>query len=245
MLRTTALILTLAVAAPALADDAWIADFDKLWLQRDDPKVLAQLYKIVEPVAKADEKNFEANWRLASLCNWDSNNYPDGELKAGLGKRAWHVADKAIAAKPDDVRGQYNAAVGIGLYSEGIGILQALTQGLEGEFKTRIQAAMKTDKNYLNGAPVVVWGRYFWKLPWPKRDVGESIKVLTQEVADHPANLRGKYYLAVSLFDDGQKAKAKALYEDVANAPLGADPAEDKRVKFEAQKWFDDHKGDF
>src|SRR5438132_11231169 len=101
-----------APAAPAAPTSGWQAKFDELWPQRTDPKVLKQLYDIVEPVQKQNDSDFEADWRLASLLNWDANNYPDGDLKAGLGKRAWTVGDKAIQAKPDDVKGQYNAAVG-------------------------------------------------------------------------------------------------------------------------------------
>src|SRR6267142_5533115 len=176
-----------APKAPAGAPDPnWQAKFDQLFPHRADTKVLKQLYDLVEPVQKQNDGDFEANWRLAAILNWDANNYPDGVLKASLGKRAWTVGDKAIQAKPDDVRGQYNAAVGIGLYSEGVGILTALSQGLEGKFKSRAQASLRFDKAYLDGAPQVLWGRFFFKLPWPKRDVGESIKVLRAAVDAHP-----------------------------------------------------------
>ncbi len=234
-----------AAAAPAAhaADTGWIADYDALWLKRDDPVTLQKLYKVLQAELKKDEGDFEANWRLASWLNWDANNY-DGDLKAGLAKRAWSASDKASAAKPEDVRAQYNGGVGIGLYSEGVGILNALAQGLEGKFKSRIQAALRIDKDYLDGAPQVVWGRYFFKLPWPKRDVDESIKVLRAAVASHPTNLRAKWYLAESLLDDGKREEPKKLGEEVLAAPLGADPAEDKKVKSEVTRWMANHKGD-
>jgi len=246
-------IALLLSAAPVLAEGAaaapasgWMADFDKLWTQRTDAKVLAQLYKIVEPVQKANDADFEANWRLSALLNWDANNYPDGgEAKAGLGKRAWTVGDKAIQARPDDVRGQYNAAIGIGLYSEGVGILTALSQGLEGKFKSRAQAALRIDKDYALGGPQVLWGRFFFKLPWPKKDLGESIKVLTAAAKDHPDNLRAKFYLADSLLDDGKKAEAKKLGEEVMASKVVTDPAEDAKVKSETSNWLKSHQGDF
>ncbi len=231
-------------AAPAGAA-SWTAEFDALWPKREDKAVLAKLYKLVETAAKANETDFEANWRFSQLCNWDANNYPDGDLKAGLGKRAWTLGDRAIQAKPDDVRGQYNAAVGIGLYSEGVGILTALSQGLEGKFKSRNQAAIRLDKDYLDGAPQALWGRFFFKLPWPKRDLDESIKILRAAAAAHPENLRAKYYLAASLFDDGKKPEAKKLADEIQAAPLGKDPAEDKKVKAETAQWMKDRQKDF
>ena len=244
MLRAlAAATIALSLAAPAHAD--WPADFDKLWTTRDDPKVLKELYAQAEAVLKKDAADFEANWRISALMNWDANNYPDGQLKAGLGKAAWTRGDRAIQAKPDDVRGQYNAAVGIGLYSEGVGILTALSQGLEGKFRSRNQAALRIDKAYQNGGPQVLWGRYFSKLPWPKRDLDESIKVLRAAVADHPTNLRAKWFLAESLFADGKRPEPKKLAEEVLAAPIGADPAEDKKVKTEIDKWLKAHQGDF
>ena len=210
-----------------------------------DKPVIDRLYKLVEDQLKKDSGDFEANCRLASVLNWDANSYPNGELKAGLGKRAWTVSDRAIQARPDDVRGQYNAAVGIGLYSEGVGILTALSQGLEGKFKSRIQAALRIDKGYLAGAPQVVWGRYFYKLPWPKRDVDESIKVLRQAVSEHPGNLRARLYLAESLQSDGKKEEVRKLVDEFAAAPIGADGPEDRKVKSEAAAFAAEHKGDF
>jgi hypothetical protein len=260
MLRLASIAALVSLAAvPAHADDppaasagsgsaaaaaGWTAEFDQLFPQRADKAVLAKLYKLAEGALKGNDADFEGNWRLAALLNWDANNYPDGDLKAGLGKRAWTVADKAIAAKPDDVRGQYNAATGIGLYSEGVGILTALSQGLEGKFKSRNEAALRIDKDYANGAPQSLWGRFFFKLPWPKRDLDKSVQILTAAVASHPTNLRAKYYLADSLLATDKKADAKKLADEVMAAPVGADPSEDNKVKSETANWLKAHEGD-
>ena len=93
----------------------------------------------------------------------------------------------------------------------------------------------------LQGAPQVVWGRYFYKLPWPKRDVSESIKVLSAVVKAHPGNWRAKIYLADSLADDGKEAEAKKLVRDVLDGAGGQDPPEEKRVKELARKWISQH----
>src|SRR5258708_37157582 len=173
--------------APAEGPAGWRERFDDLWQKRDEPGVDKQLEGIVREQLAVEPRSFEANWRLASLLNWEADG-TDGDEKAALGKQAWEVGDKAILANPQDVRGHYYSGVGVGLYSEGVGILTALSQGLEGKFRDRLQAALKIDKNFLDGAPQVVWGRYFYKLPWPKRDVDESIRVLTQTVKSHPPN---------------------------------------------------------
>ena len=225
-------------AAPAEGPAGWKEKFDELWKKRDQPGVEQQLFQICQQQLATTPKDFDANWRLASLYNWQANTPGiDNDHKAQQGKLAWEAGDKAIAARPNDVHGQYQAGAGIGNYSEGVGILTALSQGLEGKFRDRLQAALKIDKDYLDGMPQVVWGRYFYKLPWPKRDVDESVKVLSEAMESHPNNMRARLYLADSYWDNGKKDEAKRLVQDILDFKGGDDPPEERRLKELAQDW--------
>ena len=219
---------------------SWTAKFDDLWSRRDQSSALKEMHAILDQQLAADPHSFEANWRLASLYNWEANG-TEGDRKAELGKMAWEAGDKAILGRPGDVRGQYYAGLGVGLYSEGIGILTALAQGVEGKFRERMMAALRIDKNYLDGAPQVVWGRYFYKLPWPKRDVDQSIKVFEEAIAGHPNNWRARIYLADSLADQGKTEDARRFVQDVLDARNGNDPPEDRRLLDLAKKWMGSH----
>jgi hypothetical protein len=218
----------------------WREEFDDLWRRRDEPGVEKKLEQVVLQHLAVEPRSFEANWRLASLYNWEAD-VKEGDEKAALGKKAWDAGDKAIAANATDARGHYNAGVGIGLYSEGVGIITALSQGLEGKFRDRILAALRIDKDYLDGAPQVVWGRYFFKLPWPKRDVGQATKVLTEAVRTHPSNLRAKLYLADCYADDDKVEEGRKLIQQVLDAPVGEDGPEQRRLKKKARNWIDGH----
>jgi len=227
-------------AAPASPD--WLAEWDNLWKRRNDPATIQRLEQLAEEHLAQDPDGFEANWRKAALVAWEADGEPDGsQTKAAKGKVAWEAADKAIRANQADVRGHYYAGVGVGLYSEGVGVLAALSQGLEGKFRERILAALRINKDFLDGAPQVVWGRYFFKLPWPKRDPEESIKVLRVAVKTHPNNWRAKLYLADSLLLNGlpgQDDEAYQLVDRILAAPGGAgDPAEEARIKERARQW--------
>ncbi|HXN56780.1 MAG TPA: tetratricopeptide repeat protein [Myxococcales bacterium] len=218
-------------AAPAPGQQDWMARADELYKTRDQGASQKEIGKILREQLSKDPNSFEANWRLSQLLAFQANGMPDGsEVKAAVGKAGWQAGDLAVASRGDDVRGQYWAAVGIGLYSEGVGILTALGQGLEGKFRGRAQAAMRLDPDYLDGSPVVLWGRYFYKLPWPKKNVDESVKVLSAAVKSHPTNLRAKLYLADSIADNGRKDEAKKLLQEVIEAPM-QDPPDDKRNK--------------
>ena len=228
------------LSAPAEGPAGWMEKFDELWKQRDQPGAGKEMHQLLSQHLAADPRSFEANWRLASLYNWEADG-ESGDRKAELGKMAWEAGDKAILAKPNDVRGQYQAGTGIGLYSEGVGILTALAQGLEGKFRDRIQAALKLDKDYLDGAPQVVWGRYFFKLPWPKRNVDKSIEVLEEAVNSHPNNWRARIYLADSLADQDKLNSARRFVQDVLDARNGSDAPEDRRLKEMAKQWMASH----
>jgi hypothetical protein len=235
-------VFVCATTAAHAQEQSFAQRWDELWARRDAGDAQNELARMAKAQLATDPASFEGNWRRASLLVWQADGAADGsELKAALGKLAWEAADKAVAARPDDVRGHYFGGTGIGLYSEGVGILTALSQGLEGKFRDRIQSALKIDKDFLDGAPQVVWGRYFFKLPWPKRDVAQSIRVLSAAVEQHPKNLRAKLYLADSLAEDGKGAEAKKLAQEVIDAKLQGDPPEERRMKELAKRWLSKH----
>ncbi len=231
------------IAAPAADAKAnWIARFDELYLRRDENAALKEMYKLVKDELAAREGSYDGWWRKALLDCWQANGMMDGsELKASVGKQCWDAGEKAVAINADDVHGQYWATVGMGLYSEGLGILSALGQGIEGKFKNRVGLAIKLDKNYLDGGPTMLAGRFYWKLPWPKRDLDQSKTLLNETLAAHPNNLRAKLFLADTLWTDGKKDEAKALIAQVLSAQLGPDKPDDRRNQAQAKKWLDSH----
>jgi hypothetical protein len=222
--------------------ESWTQTFDRLWTEREDSKILQQAYQLTKAQLAQNSRDFEANWRMAAILLWQADGMGDGtQEKATYSKRGWEWAERAASIKPNDIHAEYHAGVGIGLYSEGVGVITALREGLEGKFRAHVQAAITLDRHYLNGAPQVLWGRYFFKLPWPKRDVDESIRVLRTCLKEHPTNLRAKLYLADSLYHEDVKGEALKLIDEIASAPLGTDPAEDRRIKKRAEVWKKDH----
>ncbi len=222
------------------AAPTWTERFDQLWHRRDESQVHDQLLELLK--AEQAQNSADVHLRFAAIYVWRADGLPDGsDAKAAAGKSGWMTADKAIEARPNDVGAQYYAAAGIGLYSEGVGILTALGEGLESKFRSRVGEALRLNKDFLDGAPQVLWGRFFFKLPWPKRDVTESIKVLRATLKSHPRNLRGKLYLAEALFESGSRAEARQLVNEIGSAPLGEDPSEDRRIKAKATQWIARH----
>ena len=120
----------------------------------------------------------------------------------------------------------------MGNYALGLGVVKALAQGLEGKFRERLGRATELDRRYELGAIDTAWGRFFDKLPWPKRDRDEAERRFKRAVELNANNLRARVYLASSYLDQDRAADAKRLLDEVAAAPVGRyDPPEERRAK--------------
>jgi len=160
----------------------------------------------------------------------------DGRMKKVLGKQGWDVCERGVKLAPQRVECHYFAAGGIGTYSQGVGIMKALKDGLEGKFNERLDVAIKIDGFYERGSPLVAKGRYHYELPWPKRDLKESAKLYEKVIAKFPENLRAHYYLAETLLADDKAEKAKEAILKVKQGSVAYDPADGRRVQEWAKK---------
>jgi tetratricopeptide (TPR) repeat protein len=221
-----------AEAAKAPEADMF-AEADRSYEQRDAPGEIEKLTALLEAAEKAAPKDFEVLWRLARLYSWTSDDpaIMDKE-KSRLGKIGWDLAERAIAADPTRVEGWHFAAVNMGQYSLGIGILRALGQGIEGKFKDRLSHAERIDPGYSGGAIPTAWGRFWFKLPWPKYDGKKSEQAFLEALRRNPDNVRARVYLA-DLYekeDEGPKAREQ-LERAAAGEPGRYDAPEERRYQ--------------
>jgi hypothetical protein len=111
--------------------------------------------------------------------------------------------------------------------------MRALAAGLEGKFRERLGRAEQIAPGYNHGGIGVAWGRFYEKLPWPKRDRGKAVESLRKVIDKvNPNNLRARVFLADTLAQEGKPQESKQLLDQVAAAPLGRyDAAEERRAK--------------
>ncbi|WP_375766002.1 hypothetical protein NR798_30435 [Archangium gephyra] len=234
-MRSISLALFLLAAFPVLAAtpeelSAWDAQYEQ---KRGDAAAVKQLDESLKKALEATPDDYEVLWRAARIRNWQADGTTDAKVKKSLGKQVWELGDRARKVAPDRVEGHYFAALGIGAYSEAVGILSALGEGLESKYNERLDAALKIDGMYGRGGPLLAKGRYFYKLPWPKRDLGKSTSHFQKALSKHPETLRGWLYLAETLLADGEEKKAHEAILKVTQGSVGYDPAEGRRV----QEW--------
>ncbi len=217
-------------ARPATAE---LARLDGLYARRDDRAVLAELRALVDAGVARAPTEYEILWRAARVYFWMGDDPSLGaEERSKLGKLGWDHAERAISASPNRAEGHYWAAVNIGTYALGLGVLKAMSAGLEGKFKQRLERAEQLAPDYNLGGIGVAWGRFYEKLPWPKRDRAKAESNLRRALSQNPNNLRARVFLADTLAHEGRAPEAKRLLDEVAAAPAGRyDAAEERRAK--------------
>jgi len=224
-------------AAPSQELAGLLARCDAAWAERDAPERLAASREALEGAARLAPEDHGVLWRLARHEVWLAEDpaIPD-KLKSELGKKAWDLGERAIAAAPNRVEGWFYAVTGMGNYSLGIGIFSALTQGIEGKFKDRLGRAEKVDAGFLAGGVPVAWGRFWFKLPWPKHDARRSRAALAAALAQNADNVRAHVYLGDLEWDEGHKREARAAWQAALDAvPERYDGPEGRRWQAEAR----------
>lgn len=208
---------------------------DWLYQRRDDPGTFAEAHRLAAAAVAAAPSSYEALWRAAreTFSETDQPNRSADE-RSRLGKAAYDLAERAIAANSSGVAGHYWATLGIGRYAESMGVMRALANGIEGKFLRPLERATALDVRYDHGNIPVVWAAYYLELPWPKRDRAKAAAQLRQALEINPANLRARLYQARLALAEDHPAEARALLDRIAAAPIGRyDAPEERAVKKE------------
>jgi tetratricopeptide (TPR) repeat protein len=236
------LLVPLAAARPARAEDppesppglpALLAEADAAYARRDEPGALEEVRARLAAAEARAPGAYEVLWRLARLAFWEADDPGlSDRAKSQLGKRAWELGDRATRADPSRVEGWNFAAAGVGLYALGIGVFRALREGIEGKFKERLSRAEAIAPDYSAGAIQTAWGRFWFKLPWPKYDAGKARRALEAALTKNPDNVRAHLYLAELWIKEGQRERARdALAKALAHPPGRYDPPEERRAQ--------------
>jgi len=214
-----------AGAAPARAGNAAaapdLARMDAFWAQRDKSDRLQELVSLGTNAAASDPDNYEVQWRLARVYFWVAYTQSNRVVKKAMAGKAIEWADRARTQQPQRVEGHYLYAIAVGQYADTIGIMQAIMDGVAGKVESAAQRAYEIDRDYYHGAPGTVLGRYYFMLPWPKRDLERSRRYLEEVTTRHPRALIAHYYLADTYVELGERDRARAelafiLANDVA-----------------------------
>ena len=100
---------------------------------------------------------------------------------------------------------------------------------MEGKFRDRLSRAHGLNPTYDSGGIDTAWGRFYDKLPWPKRDRKKAEEHFRKAIEVNPNALRARVYLASSYMDADRVIEAKHLLDEVAAAVAGHYDAPEER----------------
>jgi len=226
------------VPAPAPAAPAPLAQvlarIDQLHARRDDRAAFTEELTLVQGALARAPKDYGVLWRAARWYFWYADDPgQSSDVRSRAGKDGWDIAERAIVVNPNRVEGHYFAAVCMGNYALGLGVVKALAKGMEGKFRERLGRAGQLDARYEGGAIEVAWGRFYDKLPWPKRDREAAEVHLRRAIEMNPMNLRARVFLASVYLEQDRYVEAKRMLDEVAGTPVAGryDPPEERRAK--------------
>jgi hypothetical protein len=242
--------LMVGIASASCAQAGEVADpllsrMDALWARRSDSGALQELVSLGTNAAASDPPNYEVEWRMARAYFWVAYTQSNRVVKKAVAGKAMEWADRARTQQPQRVEGHYLYAIAVGAYADTIGIMQAIVDGVAGKVESAAQRAYEIDRDYYHGAPGTVLGRYYFMLPWPKRDLERSRKYLEEVVTRHPHALIARYYLADTYIELGARDRARdqlafILANDVAPGTELDLPAPKPLARDAMQRWFPD-----
>ena len=132
--------------APSTSADPALVTIDAVWRERGDPAKAEEGISLSQAALAAKPDDVERMYRLARAQLWVGDGLENNDdRKQKLGREVWDLGDRMVKGKPAWVGGHYYAAAGIGIYSQAVGILKALGEGLESKFNERLDKAIQID----------------------------------------------------------------------------------------------------
>lgn len=245
------LLLFLPVASFPQPIDEVIKKADELQNKVSADAEHKALVKMLKDAAERNPNSFDLQWRTArALGIWadqiNMRNTLDNAKKANpknvdgilaaekdmspelgkkvsaLGGEARGYAEKAISLNSNRVEGYYYNSLALSMYSLGKGVISALAEGIRPKLVEAAKKAIEKDKAYNEGSPLRVYGRYYYKVPWPYNDKTESEKILREAAQVYPNSLRTLLYLGDTLYALGKRDEAKRQWERIMKTSASA-----------------------
>jgi hypothetical protein len=242
--------MSLAAATPVTAQPSpdttsMIEQLDALYARRAQPGPMDELIRLGEQSLASDPDSYDVTWRIARARWWTCHVSEDKDAGRAACERAREDAERAIRLRPHGVEARLMHAFAIGDYATRIGILRAVREGIGSRFENAIREAYELDRDYDHGAGIVAFGRFYYELPWPMRDLEKSRRLLEEAKQRHPRTLLGRLYLADTYRALDQDEAARGELEAViASEPLPQRAPEDAPAASEARRrmrdWFGD-----
>lgn len=183
--------------------------------------------RLWERALAQDANSFDAAWKLSRVCYWLGNHAPEQERRASL-ERGIVVGRQASALRPTEPEGHFWIAANMGALAESFGLRNGLRY--RGPIKDELETVLKLAPAFMQGSADRALGRWYFKVP--KLFGGShtrAVEHLRKSLTYNPHSTVSLYFLAEVMEDDGRKQEARALLQQVLDAPMDPEWAPEDR----------------
>jgi tetratricopeptide (TPR) repeat protein len=199
-----------AFAAPQPANP------DDLYRQREEMAVARQAADLWAARSAAGP-DFEAAWKLARACYWIGTHDQESSRRAAL-ERGVAAGEAAIRIRPGAPEGHFWTAANMGALAESFGLRQGIKY--RGRIRDELQTVLSIDPAWQQGSADRALGWWYHKVPgFFGGSEKKAQEHLRRALAFNPKSTATLYFLAEVLLEDGRKAEAKAMFQQVLDAP--------------------------
>ena len=208
---------------------------DVLYAQREDLAKAREAAAIWADRLAQNPQDFESAWKLARARYWLGGHAPEAERKKFF-EDGIAAAREAAALAPEKPEGHFWLAANMGALAESFGMRQGLKY--RGDIKKELETVLRLDPAFQQGSADRALGRWYNKVPGLFGGSNkQSEEHLRKALTYNPQSTATLYFLAETLQDEGKKAEAKTLLDQVIAAPIDPEWApEDREFKQKAER---------
>ena len=214
----------------AIAEDL-VSKADKIFNKGDyeNTQAFKKSYELYKKALNNNPDSYELNWKASrssrEYAKYSKQRKVDGweDICVKYGKNGMEYAKKAINIEPDKIEGHFYYGLSVGTYSDGVGIITAVKDGLKDKTKKHLTRAYEINKNYNDATPVLALGRFWQILPLWYDDPDRSLELfkeadkLMPEDSEYRPELH--VYWGKLMLDQGiDQEKAKNLLKKAKNS---------------------------
>jgi tetratricopeptide (TPR) repeat protein len=185
--------------------------------------------ELYQKVLETNPDNYEANWKCARAYRQYGDKAKKTRVEgwkdicAEYGKEGMKYGLKAIELEPLKPEGHYYYGLCVGVYSDGVSVLTALSEGLKGKTQESFEKTYELDKMFHDAGPILSLGRFWSVLPWPFKDKKKALRYYREYQATpyFADNDEAKLFLAELLLNIGgeeNEREAKTLLKTAAQS---------------------------
>ena len=181
--------------------------------QRHVPDMAKEALLRAEQALRITPSDFEASLLVTRTISYIASSMKPNQKRKWLAYRGYKIGKKLVKHYSKRVEGYYFAGINLGLYAECMGTAAAVRENVKTKIGNLLDQAIRLDRDFMQGAPLIAKARYLFMLPWPMRDREWAVKIMTEVKRKFPQNPSVDLFFADLAVENGEKDKARELLE--------------------------------